>query len=56
MRVFGQVGAVRPGVRAIPGLGSFIQANAFRFAEYRTWGGDERPVGAAAASTKVNGV
>jgi hypothetical protein len=43
-------------VRASPGFGSFIQANVFRFAEYSTCGGDEIPVGAAAASTKVNGV
>jgi hypothetical protein len=43
-------------VRATPGLGSFSQANVLRFAEYNTYGGDEIPVGAVAASTKVNGV
>jgi hypothetical protein len=55
-RLFGQVGAVKPGVRASPGFGSFIQVNALRLAEYRTWAGGEIPVGAAAASTNVNGV
>jgi hypothetical protein len=55
-RLFGHVGAVKPGVRGTLGLGSFSQANAIKFAAYRVCGGDEIPVGAAAASTKVSGV
>jgi hypothetical protein len=35
-RVFGHVGAVTPGVRGIPGLGSYRQANAAKEAEKRT--------------------
>jgi hypothetical protein len=55
LRLLGQVGAVRPGVKAIPGLGSYSQASALRLAEYIVRGETPAP-GAAAASTNVNGV
>jgi hypothetical protein len=45
-----------PGVRPTPGRGSFRQAKSIRFAEKIVWGGGVGPVGAAPASTKVNGV
>jgi hypothetical protein len=54
--VFGQVGAVMPGVKATPGLGSYSLTNDNRSAENRTCGGGPIPEYAAAESTKVNGV
>jgi hypothetical protein len=53
LMVLGHVGAVKPGVRAIPGLGSFSQAKAVRFAANRTCADTPIP-GAAAASIKDN--
>jgi hypothetical protein len=51
----GHVGAVKPGVRPIPGLGSFSQARAMRFTAYRTCADTPIP-GAAVASVKDNWV
>jgi hypothetical protein len=55
LRLFGQVGAVMPGVRPTPGLGSYRHANVRKLAEYKVRGIIPGP-GAAAASSKVNGV
>jgi hypothetical protein len=53
--VFGQVGAVTPGVNGIPGRGSYKQANAVRFAENMTLGATPA-AGGPFESSKVIGV
>jgi hypothetical protein len=53
--VFGQVGAVTPGVRGIPGRGSNRQAKAVRLAENITFG-DTPAAGGPLESSNVIGV